>query len=189
MSKRVPPVSAPTPEVSLTIAEMVVPVGVTGVGFAVRLWMIGPPEMLPELLLVLVAPPPPLLPLELAPPLPEAPPVPAFPPVPDVVPLELELALGWQNPRELSAERAPWQVASLFDLIEAVHVAPSLAGKPGTAQQTESAAQLGAEELAELAELPLPPHATTNASAMSAAPAHRLGTSREGVIFIVISCA
>jgi hypothetical protein len=77
---------------------MVVPEGVTGVGFAVRLWMMGPPAALVELVLALELPPlpePPLLvlpELALLPPWPEPPPL-----VLDVDALpELVLALAVQ---------------------------------------------------------------------------------------------
>ena len=86
LSVSVPPTTGDTP--SATMAVRVVPMGVTEVGLAVRLWMMGPLLELPPLLELLPLPEPPLpepplpeLPLP-EPPLPE-PPLPE-PPLPEL---------------------------------------------------------------------------------------------------------
>jgi len=99
----VPPVSEAIPALSLTIAEMVVPVGVTGIGLAVRLWMMGPTVPVPELavVLLLVDELVPLAELVLLAELPPFEEVPPLPPLPEL-PLLAELVpLVEQYPSEL----------------------------------------------------------------------------------------
>jgi hypothetical protein len=135
------------PEESLTIAEMFVPAGVTGVGFAVRLWMIGPTAPVPELPLLLDAPPVPELLLEL----PEAPaplldvPVPELllevPPVPELPPCPEH------NPTEVYEDRLAWQAASSFAFTVPAHVDAAMAGKEDVAQHVARALQLSPPEI------------------------------------------
>jgi hypothetical protein len=159
--------------VSVTSAEIIVPLaGVTGFGVAVRVWMIGPPVLLAELALA----PPPVE--ELAPPLLELP-LPNAPPVPVVA------LLAWQNPSDFNAESVPAQDVSSLAFTAAAQVGPSEAGKPGAAQQTESAVQLGVEELVELALLP---HATASVTRTSAARALRLGRTAFSRIVTTLRC-
>jgi len=164
LSVSVPPTTGDTP--SATMAVMVVPMGVTEGGLAVRLWMTGPPLELPpllELVLLLELPPLPELPPP-APPLPPSPepPLPQLPlvelpglepPLPEPPLAELVLperplpAVDMQYPSELKAERLLWQTPSLFVFTATVQLGTSAAGKLSAAQHPDSATQCEPPEL------------------------------------------